>query len=78
MVQIPYVFSHNPREAVTGTEIADYLQKCANDYSAMGWEFYRIDTMSFFTHPGCLGALFGSGGQQTQYSVITFRRMVSW
>jgi hypothetical protein len=75
MVQLPSVFPVERGTVVTGTEIPNYVQMCANEFSAAGWEFYRIDTMSLLTNPGCLASLFGASGQFSQYSIITFRRL---
>ena len=77
MVQLPSVFPVENDTVVTGTEIANYIQSCANEFAAAGWEFYRIDTMSMMVNPGCLGGLLGSPAQHMQYSIITFRRLRS-
>jgi hypothetical protein len=37
-----------------GNEAAIYLQTIANEQTAQGWEFYRVDTIDVKLQPGCL------------------------
>lgn len=57
--------------AENGQEAAQHLEQIVNQWSAAGWEFYRVDTMNIYTPGGCLG------GQATitNYHVVTFRRL---
>lgn len=55
-----------------GQEAAEYMESIVNEWAAAGWEFYRIDTMSIYVPPGCLGL--GGQGTNTHYYVVTFRR----
>lgn len=74
MVQIAPSLIVNARD-VRGQEAATYLEGVVNEWSAAGWEFYRVDTMSIYSPPGCLGALFGGQTTLTNYYVVTFRRL---
>ena len=58
----------------TGTEFAAYLQKLTNDMASKGWEFYRMDTVTVHTQPGCLAALTGAKQTTTQYNIATYRQ----
>ena len=60
-----------------GQEAAYHLEALVNQWAAAGWEFYRVDTMSIYTPPGCLGGLLGGQATHTQYYVVTFRRLIS-
>ena len=59
-----------------GQEAANYLESVVEQWAALGWEFYRVDAMSIYVPPGCLGGLFGGQATNTQYHVVTFRRAV--
>jgi hypothetical protein len=74
MIQIAPALVVSAR-AQQGQEAASYLEGIVNQWSAAGWEFYRIDTMSIYTPPGCLGALFGGNTSMTNYYVVTFRQL---
>jgi hypothetical protein len=73
MVQIPPTISVQASQH-KGDEAAQYMESIANSHSEQGWEFYRVDTLSVAIPPGCLAALFGDKGSQSQYYVVTFRR----
>jgi hypothetical protein len=55
-----------------GSVLATYLTQYMNQMAVSGWEFFRMDTMSETTPPGCLG-LFG-GPVTRHFAVVTFRR----
>ena len=46
----------------------------ANQYTAQGWEFFRVDTVGVAVQPGCLAALLGQRQVVINYYVVTFRR----
>ena len=73
MIQIPPTISVQASQH-KGNEAAQYMEAIANSHSEQGWEFYRVDTLSVSIPPGCLAALFGDKGSQSQYYVMTFRR----
>lgn len=74
MVQIPPTLVVQQAQH-RGDEAANFLQNIANERALEGWEFHRIDSFSVNVQPGCLGALFGGGAQQTQqHYVVSFRR----
>jgi hypothetical protein len=66
----------------TGTEAAQYLQRIVNEKSSDGWEFFRVDTISVTSKPGCLDGLLhtftagilGKKEQIANYYVVTFRK----
>lgn len=72
MVQLPKTFT---LKQDTGKEIAAYLEKVAEDMSAQGWEFYRVDTVGVSVQPGCFATLFGARETMTNYNVVTFRKL---
>ncbi len=72
MVQVPP--NIHAQSGNKGNEAASYLQNIANEKSAQGWEFYRVDTVGVVESPGCLAALLGAKQSVTDYFVITFRR----
>lgn len=39
-----------------------------------GWEYYRLESFPTYHPPGCLGSLFGFGGQVVIVKVAVFRR----
>lgn len=73
MVQIPPSIQVQAKEA-RGNEAAFYLEQIANQYSAQGWEFYRVDTVGVLTSPGCLASLLGQKASYLDYFVVTMRR----
>ena len=73
MIQIPPTISVEASQH-KGNEAAQYMEAIANSHAEQGWEFYRVDTLSVAIPPGCLAALFGDKGSQSQYYVMTFRR----
>ena len=73
MVQIPPTITVQASQH-KGDEAAQYMESIANSHAEQGWEFYRVDTLSVAIPPGCLAALFGDKGSQSQYYVVTFRR----
>lgn len=73
MVQVPPTITVKQKEYV-GNEASFYLQSLANEKSAQGWEFYRVDTIGVVVEPGCLGALMGQRRTLTHYYVVTFRK----
>ena len=73
MIQIPPTISVQASQH-KGNEAAQYMEAIANSHAEQGWEFYRVDTLSVSIPPGCLAALFGDKGSQSQYYVMTFRR----
>ena len=76
MIQIPPTISVQASQH-KGNEAAQYMEAIANSHAEQGWEFYRVDTLSVSIPPGCLAALFGDKGSQSQYYVMTFRRTTS-
>ncbi len=73
MIQIPPSISV-PAKEWRGQEAAFYLQSIANEQTAQGWEFYRVDRVGVVVQPGCLAALFGARQSLIEYFVVTFRR----
>lgn len=71
MVQLPQTFV---LKQDTGKEIAAYLEKLAQEHSAQGWEFFRIDQVGVAVSPGCMGALTGAKQTMTYYNVVSFRK----
>ena len=73
MIQMPPNITVQAKEA-RGNEAAYYLEQVANQWSAQGWEFYRVDTVGVVTNPGCLGMLLGARASLLEYFVVTMRR----
>jgi len=71
MIQLPQTFV---LKKDTGNEIAAHLEKLTQEWSAKGWEFYRIDSVGVLVQPGCLGALTGIKQTMTYYNIVAFRR----
>ncbi|MGV8040525.1 MAG: DUF4177 domain-containing protein [Thermoanaerobaculaceae bacterium] len=73
MVQVPPTIVVKSREH-QGNEAAAYLEGIANHYAALGWEFYRVDTVGVVTKPGCLMSFLGRAAESVEYYVVTFRK----
>ena len=73
MIQIPPTISVQASQH-KGNEAAQYMEAIANSHSEQGWDFFRVDTLSVSIPAGCLAAMFGDKGSQSQYYVMTFRR----
>jgi len=62
-----------------GNQIGPYLEKLANEWSELGWEFSRLDFFTIYENAGCgcLGFFLTLLGQPTtreiRIGVITFR-----
>jgi len=83
MVQIPSAIEvHSGREQ--GNEAASYLQSLVNQYSAQGWNFYRVEEIGILSRAGCLaslladipviGGIFGRKDSMRPVYVVVFRR----
>jgi hypothetical protein len=73
MVQVPPNIQVQAKTQ-KGNEAANYLQNVVNQYTADGWEFYRVDPIGVSVQPGCLASLLGQKEQINTYYVITFRK----
>ena len=58
----------------TGQIAAKQLQDLINTHSLQGWEFYRMDTITYVENPGCLASLFGQKAVMGRVDVVIFRR----
>lgn len=68
MIQVPPTIELTSKKR--GNEAAQFLEGIVNQHSRVGWEFYRIDSMTQIEPQGCLG--FG-GNRIVTYHIITFR-----
>ncbi|NOK60819.1 MAG: hypothetical protein GFH27_549289n198 [Chloroflexi bacterium AL-W] len=73
MVQIPRIFPVRGH----ANEAAIFLQNMVNEYSAAGWDFYRVDAIGVVRPPGCIGALLGERETVKRYYIVTFKRAKS-
>lgn len=71
MIQLPQTFV---LKKDMGNEIAIHLEKLTQEWSAKGYEFYRIDSVGVLVQPGCLGVLTGIKQSMTYYNIVAFRR----
>lgn len=55
---------------------ANYFAEILKQNCQQGWEFFRVDPLSVYEPPGCLGALLGMPETERHYRVVTFRRKV--
>jgi hypothetical protein len=58
----------------TGQIAAKQLQDLINAHSVQGWEFYRMDAITYVENPGCLAGLLGQKSNIGQIDVVIFRR----
>jgi len=71
-IQLPQNVEVTPQTRTTAAALL--IEKVLNTYSEMGWEFYRIDTVTTIEPPGCLAALFGAKATFQPLNVVIFRR----
>jgi hypothetical protein len=61
------------KETATGNEAAEYLEKAVNEMARQGWEFLRVDEMSFvLSSPALFGTRVES--RPVKHHVLTFRK----
>ena len=76
MVQIPPRIVVSTKQATEKGVAADYLESTVSQWSKLGWEFYRVDTIGVVEQPGCLASLLGGKSARYDYYVVTFRKTV--
>ncbi len=67
-------FPATDKEIGGTTKISTHLEALANQRSAQGWEFYRVDQIGVLVPPGCLASLFRKSTEYAYSFVVTFRR----
>ncbi|ANE44300.1 hypothetical protein [Deinococcus puniceus] len=58
------------------TAVAEMVQQVITAQSQGGFEYFRADSFSVSTPPGCLSALFGAKHEYVTYSVLVFRKQI--
>jgi molybdopterin/thiamine biosynthesis adenylyltransferase len=74
MVQVPPSIEVQASGGAAHQAAAIYLESIVDEYAALGWEYYRVDSIGVVKNPGCLLALFGVRPTMVMYYVVTFRR----
>lgn len=59
----------------TAQVAARQLQDLINTHSVQGWEFYRMDSITYVESPGCLASLLGQKSVMGRIDVVIFRRV---
>ena len=54
--------------------VSQQLQNLLNQYTQIGWEFYRIDKVDIQVSPGCLASLLGVKVGFISFDQVIFRR----
>ena len=54
--------------------ISEQVSETLNNHGGRGWDFYRMDQVTVYKPPGCIGWLFGWAGETTFFNLIIFRR----
>ena len=61
-------------EEIDPNAVANQLDSLINSQSALGWDFYQINSVSIMVSPGCLASLFGSPSFPMSYDMAIFRK----
>jgi hypothetical protein len=61
-------------EEIDPNAVANQLDTLINSQSALGWDFYQINSVSIMVSPGCLASLFGSPSFPMSYDMAIFRK----
>lgn len=56
------------------TDIIKQIDNICKNFSAKGWDYYRLETSVIKHTPGCLSAIFGAQEYYTKHQYIVFRR----
>jgi hypothetical protein len=61
-------------EEIDPNAVANQLDTLINSQSALGWDFYQINSVSIMVSPGCLASLFGAPSFPMSYDMAIFRK----
>ena len=61
-------------EEIDPNAVANQLDTLINSQSALGWDFYQINSVSIMVSPGCLASLFGAPSFPMSYDMVIFRK----
>ena len=68
---VPFVATIDPKKG-TSNHVAEQLEKMIQLYTAKGWEYVRLESVSTFVHPdnGCFGFASKPGYTTTRQMVV--------
>ena len=73
---IPFVGSLDQNKKLSSQHVAEQLEEIITKYSADGWEYVRLESVSTWVAPdnGCFGIIGTKPGYSTSRQVIVFKR----